>query len=113
MNDLSNFIPVSLPEVAVKLAWEQAHGQKASEDTVILAAVLENVRAMLEEALEGPYWEAAWEKSDQSIIVTDAIGHPVGTIKPQGSSFIADFRADAPKLIGWLDQEVQQIVKQN
>lgn len=112
MNDLSNFIPISLPEVTVKLAWEQAHGKNVSENDVILAAILENVRAMLEEALEGPYWEAVWQETDQKIVITDAIGEPAGVIKPEnGSSFVADFRKNSPKLINWLDKQVQHLVK--
>lgn len=80
---------------------------------IILQAVLENVRLMLADELEGPYWEAHWDKKDQQIKVIDTFGSPVGQITPLTDSFIQDFQHNAPKLIAELDKQIKSLIRHN
>ena len=92
MDNLQNLIPVNLQEVVVKLFWEQSQGKKVTQTDIILQAVIENVRLMLADELEGPYWEAHWAKKDQQIKVIDTFGKQVGQIIPLTDSFVNDFQ---------------------
>lgn len=113
MDNLQNLIPVNLQEATIKLFWEQSQGKQISQDQIILQAVLENVRLMLADELEGPYWEANWAKEDLLIKILDINHHIVGQIKPLTTSFTADFKQNAPNLIDELDRQIKNIVRQN
>ncbi|WP_281164552.1 hypothetical protein [Liquorilactobacillus sicerae] len=106
--------PINLAEVQTKLQWNLAHQQPDdTTEKVILAAILENVRDMVVDALEGPYWSANWQVSDKKIAILNITDQQVGTLQPESASFIQDFQTDAPHLITRLNKNVQKIVADN
>jgi hypothetical protein len=110
----SNLIPINMQEVQLKLKWNLAHNYSSlTENGVILDAILENVRTMIIDALEGPYWGAEWENDYKSIIIKDITDKEIAHIYPSSTSFIEDFKINSPKLIRELNIKVQKIVEKN
>ncbi|WP_159722583.1 hypothetical protein [Enterococcus sp. CSURQ0835] len=108
-----SLIPTNMAEVAQKLTWSRENGIDATEESVILNAVLENTQQMLNEALEGAYWSAQWDEEQQNLIVLDVLGKPLATITPWKTDFVTDFKQNTTELLRVIDTKVQQIVKKH
>ena len=49
-------------------------------------------------------------KHDGTLVVTDVMGDPAGEVKPHGTDWVADFKADADALDERFADEAQKIV---
>ena len=80
-------IPNDMGEVAQKLAYLQSHGKpETTEHDILLETVKGGVQEMLDEALEGPYYNVRWRSEDKSLVI--------GTVIPRAdfSTFSEDFK---------------------
>ncbi|HJA21931.1 hypothetical protein [Limosilactobacillus panis] len=101
-------IPQSMDDVVMQVAQRKLHGEEVTEDAVIKTAVRDILQALFDEALEGHYDDVKWSGDD--LVVTDIMGQPVGTVSPQGESFISDFRQNADALVLRLEDETSKLV---
>lgn len=101
-------IPQSMDDVVMQVAQRKLHGEEVTEDAVIKTAVCDILQALFDEALEGHYDDVKWSGDD--LVVTDIMGQPVGTVSPQGESFISDFRQNADALVLRLEDETSKLV---
>ena len=101
-------IPQSMDDVVMQVAQRKLHGEEVTEDAVIKTAVRDILQALFDEALEGHYDNVKWSGDD--LVVTDIMGQPVGTVSPQGESFISDFRQNADALVLRLEDETSKLV---
>ena len=101
-------IPQSMDDVVMQVAQRKLHGEEVTEDAVIKMAVRDILQALFDEALEGHYDDVKWSGDD--LVVTDIMGQPVGTVSPQGESFISDFRQNADALVLRLEDETSKLV---
>lgn len=101
-------IPQSMDDVVMQVAQRKLHGEEVTEDAVIKTAVRDILQALFDEALEGHYDDVKWSGDD--LVVTDIMGQPVGTVSPQGESFISDFRQNADVLVLRLEDETSKLV---
>ena len=101
-------IPQSMDDVVMQVAQRKLHGEEVTEDAVIKTAVRDILQALFDEALEGHYDDVKWSGDD--LVVTDIMGQPVGTVNPQGESFISDFRQNADALVLRLEDETSKLV---
>lgn len=101
-------IPQNMEEVAMKMAREQVNGHQLSEEEIINQAVLDNMQALMDEALEGHYDDVSMQ--DGNLVVTDFMGKKLATVKPQGPNWIADFKQNSDEMIDRLQDKVVKIV---
>ena len=101
-------IPQSMDDVVMQVAQRKLHGEEVTEDAVIKTAVRDILQALFDEAVEGHYDDVKWSGDD--LVVTDIMGQPVGTVSPQGESFISDFRQNADALVLRLEDETSKLV---
>lgn len=101
-------MPQSMDDVVMQVAQRKLHGETVTEDEVIKNAVKDILQAFFDEALEGHYDDVKW--SGANLVVTDIMGETVGTVKPTGPDFIADFRKDADALLLRFENETTRIV---
>ncbi|KRM90842.1 hypothetical protein FC80_GL000836 [Liquorilactobacillus cacaonum DSM 21116] len=113
MDETSKLVPINMKEIEIKLAWYLSNNRIVTEREVILESILENIRSMIVDELEGPYWGAEWKVDDKQISVLDILGEEVGIIVPQDGSFIDEFKNNSPKLIDYLNEKVKKIVQNN
>ena len=101
-------IPQSMDDVVMQVAQRKLHGEELTEDAVIKTAVHDTLQALFDEALEGHYDDVKWSGHD--LVVADIMGQPVGTVSPQGESFISVFRLNADALVLRLEDETSKLV---
>ncbi|HJE98416.1 MAG TPA: hypothetical protein K8V00_12440 [Ligilactobacillus acidipiscis] len=90
-----NMIPNDMGEVAQKLAYLQSHGKpETTEHDILLETAKGGVQEMLDEALEGPYYNVRWSSEDKSLVITGALKEEIGTVIPRAgfSTFSEDFK---------------------
>ncbi|MBN7274891.1 hypothetical protein GNF18_07050 [Ligilactobacillus pobuzihii] len=93
-----NIVPNDMGEVAQKLSFLQANGQEnMTEQDVLVDTAKEGLQEMLDEALEGPYFNVKWRTKDQELLVTGALSEEIGTVIPRDGfdTFSADFKNNA------------------
>lgn len=90
-----NLIPNDMGEVAQKLAYLKTHGKpEITEHDVLLDTAKDGIQEMLDEALEGPYYNVRWTTEDQVLLVTGALKEEIGTVSPRTdfTTFSEDFK---------------------
>lgn len=101
-------IPSNMEEVAMKIAAAKVHGQDLATDEVIKDAIRDTMQAFMDEALEGHYDDVSWD--GEQLVVTDFTSKQVGTVAPNGESFVANFKANADQLSLKLENAAAKIV---
>ncbi|MBS1005595.1 hypothetical protein JK163_04675 [Levilactobacillus brevis] len=99
-------IPMDMDEVQMRQLQLKQHGEVASEDEIIRQAVLDICQNFLDQIEDGHYDSVAWQ--EETLTVTDINGDQMAVIKPQGSSFVADFRQNADATLRRLEQAAIQ-----
>lgn len=107
---MSKYIPENMEEVAARVVRHQMDGEKVTPEEVIAQAVPDILQALLDDALEGRYYEVK-RTGDNELTVTDSMGEKVGVVTPQNKSFIDDFKADSDALIDYLAGETARLVR--
>lgn len=99
-------IPMDMDEVQMRQLQLKQHGEFASEDEIIRQAVLDICQNFLDQIEDGHYDSVAWQ--EETLTVTDINGDQMAVIKPQGASFVADFRQNADATLQRLEQAAIQ-----
>ena len=110
-----NLSPKDMGEVAQKLAYLQTHGQPdATETDVLLDTARAGAQDLLDEALEGPYYNVRWQTPDQVLVVTGALKNEIGTLTPRADceTFSADFKGN--EILFWrnLSGQIAALIRQ-
>lgn len=90
-----NLIPNDLAEVAQKLAFLHENGQpETTEQDILLATAKDGAQDLINEALEGPYYDVHWQTKDQVLLVAGPLKAQIGTLtpRPDFETFSADFK---------------------
>ncbi|KRN26287.1 hypothetical protein FD14_GL002355 [Secundilactobacillus similis DSM 23365 = JCM 2765] len=100
-------VPATMAEVEQAVADRQAAGETVTVDDVIKQTVKDSLQAYLDYSEEGHYDSAKWQDAD--LAVFDVTNDPIATVKPQGESFVADFKQSPDALFFYLQDEAMKI----
>lgn len=110
-----NLIPNDMVEVAQKLTYLQTHGKpETTEEDVLLETARAGAQELLDEALEGPYYDVRWQTTDQILVVSGALKEQIGTLVPRNdfTTFSADFKNDEISFWHSLSKQIGDLIRQ-
>ncbi|WP_125765200.1 hypothetical protein [Levilactobacillus mulengensis] len=96
-------VPTDMDEVQMRQLQLKQQGEDVSEDVIIRQAVLDIFQNVLDQIEDGHYDTAAW--AGETLTVTDINGDQTAVVKPQGDSFVADFRENSDAAEDYLEQQ--------
>ena len=102
-------VPVTMEEVDYKVEQLNKAGQIANESSVIMDTLAKSLDAYLETAEDGHYDSAKLE--DDKLNVYDITGDFLKEVKPQGASFVADFKASPDFVFTYLEDQAGKIAR--
>lgn len=96
-------VPTDMDEVQMRQLQLKQQGEDVSEDVIIRQAVLDIFQNVLDQIEDGHYDTADW--AGETLTVTDINGDQTAVVKPQGDSFVGDFRENSDAAEDYLEQQ--------